>query len=64
MEREIGEIFKHNGIKLQVVEAPFCEDCYFRNEFPCFGKPHIASTGDCEYVMRNNSKSVVFKKLD
>lgn len=36
MEREIGNVFDYNGVRLKTVNAPFCWDCYFKIFFPVF----------------------------
>ena len=64
MEREIGETFDYKGVRLKVVNAPFCWDCYFKGFFPCLGKPHAKVTGHCEYLLRNDNKSVSFVKVN
>ena len=64
MEREIGETFDYKGVRLKVVNAPFCWDCYFKGFFPCLGKPHTKVTGHCEYLLRNDNKSVSFVRVN
>lgn len=64
MEKEIDDIINYNGINLKVVEAPFCKGCFFREKYPCFGKPHHKIVGHCEYLYRTDRKSVSFVKID
>lgn len=63
MEREIDEVFKYDNVKLRVIYAPYCQDCYFKLDFPCLGKPHIEVTGNCEALLRKDNKSVSFIKM-
>lgn len=64
MERNVGEVFRFNGIRLKVVETPFCHGCFFRNQAPCLDKQHIEVTGHCEALLRIDNKSVSFIKVE
>lgn len=63
MERSIGDIIKYNNTLLRVEDVPFCEECFFKDKFPCFGKPHHKVVGQCEYLYRTDRKSVSFVEI-
>jgi diaminopimelate epimerase len=63
MERKIGEVFVHNGVKLEVVKAGSCHFCYFLNEKrrldcskskPCF----------CSKDYRSDNTNIIFHKVE
>ena len=67
MERKIGEIFKYENTKLQVVEAKnttdICKECeFFKHPGSCTKAFPI--TGICTEYARTDKKSVVFKKVE
>ena len=71
MERKIGEIFEYNGEWYQCVLGCWCDDCAFSND-NCEEREKITLknkltkkeiTGLCSYKLRDDSKSVIFKKL-
>lgn len=61
MERQIGEIFYLNGVKLKVVEGNSCNGCYLRE--CCF---HLKAfiLGYCGGAIRSDGKYVYFKKVE
>ena len=59
MEREIGEIFDYDGVKLEVIEHVGCNGCYFDNS-QCTG--NISLTGYCS--VRSDKKCVQFRKVE
>lgn len=64
MERKIGEVFEHEGVKLEVVEAKgSCGECHAPNNggVPC-GK--TADWGFCSPIFRSDRKSVFFRKVE
>ena len=61
MERQIGEVFEHNGEWYQCVEGVVCLDCSFSQDgCTC----DINGKLNCTRNGRNDNKSVVFKKLE
>lgn len=72
MERKIGEIFKYNGEWYQCIVGCHCPDCAFCNN-NCEERERITlgnkltkeeTTGFCTPEFREDSKSVIFKKLE
>ena len=67
MERKIGEEFEYNGVKLKVVEADGCDECYFRHITPfasaCSLSKHYNIHGCCN-IARGDRKSVQFIKVE
>lgn len=64
MERQIGEIFEHNGEWYQCVEDnyPFnCQKCCFYNGVD---KCSEELTGCCNSEYRSDEKEIIFKKLE
>ena len=60
MEREVGEIFEYEGIKLEVVETEdfSCRGCYFLDlRYKCH--QHL-----CMPCLRKDRKNVVFKLVE
>ena len=60
MEREIGEIFEHNGEWYQCVKGDCCRNCDFYDKFKddiCF------AINNCSLSHRSDKTSVIFKKL-
>ena len=64
MERKIGEVFEHNGDWYQCIEADNddCIECDLAELCPC--KEIAQNIGLCSAERRNDSKSVIFKKLE
>ncbi|MEI7676553.1 MAG: hypothetical protein WCJ03_07220 [Bacteroidales bacterium] len=61
--RPVGETFDYNGVKLIVAKATlydFCDDCYFEDKPDCDYK----RTGSCSSILRNDERSVIFKRLE
>ena len=59
MEREIGEIFKINGIYVQCIESKsICQDCLFIDT-NCWD---YVDLGRCDST-RTDKKNVIFKRL-
>ena len=59
MERKLGEVFKYNNVKLQVIEQEdgfSCNDCYFLNGIDC-------NEQLCLRMDRHDRKSVIFKEI-
>ena len=63
MERKIGEIFKYNGEWYQCVEHANCCGCGFVGQGECH-KDIRKYIGVCRSDERDDSKSVIFKKLE
>ena len=67
MERKIGEEFEYNGVRLKVVEADGCDECYFRHITPfasaCSLSKHYNIHGCCN-IARGDRKSVQFIKVE
>lgn len=65
MEREIGDIFECNGVKLKVVEAvdsSYCIGCYFDKEKVTCCHPNVRDTiGLCGKTRRKDGKSIMFR---
>lgn len=60
MEREVGEIFEYEGIKLEVVETEdsSCRGCYFLDlRYKC--RQQL-----CMRFPRKDRKNVVFKSVE
>ena len=61
MEREIGEIFEFEGIKLQVVKGFDCgtrnDSCYFLGDF------NNCNPAECFAIQRKDRTSVKFIKI-
>ena len=61
MEREIGETFEYDGVRLKVEAGNACFGCYFLDEHKrCFDKEEIV--GRCAYG-RTDGTGVIFKKV-
>ena len=72
MERKIGEIFEYNGEWYQCLKSASCGECDFSND-NCEEREKITLknkltkeeiTGLCSSKSRDDSKSVIFKKLE
>ena len=65
MEYKIGEIFEYNGVWFQCVESNNnqCTGCNFAEPCPYSDKA-VQNMGFCSSMFRNDSKSVIFKKLE
>ena len=65
MERKIGEIFEYNGEWYQCIEADDndCTGCDLSESCP-YSKEVAKNTGFCSSKLRNDGKSVIFKKLE
>lgn len=57
MEREIGEIFDVDGVKLKCVKYNTCIDCYFCDK----GMQCVQQK--CAYPSRKDSTSVMFIQI-
>lgn len=64
MERRIGEIFEHEGVKLQCVENESCDGCFFYNNGSCLFEDHREYNYACLCMGRKDGKSVIFKKYN
>ena len=65
MERKMGEIFKFNDIKLQVIEnvdPPTCIRCYFSDKY-CFNPDIVEIIGECHDFCRLDENNVYFKEI-
>lgn len=60
--RPIGEVFELEVVKLQVVEDIHCKDCFFCGDYNCFN--YINKTGYCGKSLRDDRKSVIFKRIN
>ena len=66
MERKIGEVFEHDGVRLKVVEADECDKCYFAYKHKygaCTRSKYISISGFCSEANREDHKSVQFIKI-
>lgn len=65
MERQIGEQFDYDGVRLEVVESGPCKGChFFKTGYHVYCEEHdIDVTGDCGPFNRGDRKSVIFKKV-
>lgn len=63
IDRNIGEVFTYDMLKLSVVESDFCRDCFFfiPEENECTAKLDII--GKCSSFDRADEKSVIFVKV-
>lgn len=64
-ERMVGEIFKFEGTKLQVVKSKTytCDGCFFnRNNIPCVHQ-NISILGACDKEDRSDNNYVIFKEV-
>ena len=60
MEREVGEIFEYEGIKLEVIETEdsSCRGCYFLDlRYKC--RQQL-----CMRCLRKDRKNVIFKSVE
>ena len=53
---EVGETFKHKGVRLKVEEWYVCEECYFNRISTCHDMRCVPSN-------RSDHKSVIFRKI-
>ena len=65
MECKIGEIFEHKSEWYQCIEADDndCTGCDLVEPCP-YSKEVVQNTGFCSSMLRNDGKSVIFKKLE
>ena len=65
MERQIGEQFDFDGVKLEVVENEdnHCEGCYFYKWIICRFPAVANNTGMCSATEREDKKEVIFKEV-
>ena len=68
MEREVGEVFDFNGVKLQVKDTgkeSSCNECYF-NRIMCTNNEvrSINQTGECFLTCREDGKNVIFVEVE
>lgn len=62
MEREIGDIFNYNGVKLQIVKSNgYCNNCYFNDSCITCTKPNILD--NCQANNRKDNKNIHFKEI-
>ena len=59
-ERPVGEVFDFCGVKLQVVEEPTCNGCFFCDQCIFHVQEFI---GQCGSLSRFDRKSVIFKLI-
>ena len=66
MERQIGEQFDYDGLKLEVVENDdnHCEGCYFQKWIICRFPVVADITGMCSATQRDDEKDVIFKEVE
>ena len=64
MERQIGEVFDFNGVKLEVVEDCLDSECYFRKENVYCGDLKRTTLGYCRSADRKDKKNIIFKKVE
>lgn len=66
MERKVGEVFEHKGVKLKVrefhlTECFACEDCFFFGGImDCMADEQV---GDCSAFDRGDCKDVIFEEV-
>ena len=66
MERQIGEQFDYEGVKLEVAEweeVNGCNGCYFSNIICCRFEEILDITGYCGSSQREDKKEVIFKEV-
>ena len=64
MERQIGEQFDYDGVRLEVVESGPCKGChFFKSTIYCDGYKN-EDVGDCGPDGRSDGKSVKFQKVE
>ena len=64
IERQIGEQFDYEGVRLEVVESGACKGCYFFKGFLHCEEHDIEVIGGCGPVRRHDNKSVKFQKVE
>lgn len=66
MERQIGEQFDYNGVKLEVSEKEdkSCTGCYFAILLLCLISEIMDNTGYCGSANRKDEKMVFFKEME
>lgn len=67
MERQIGEQFDYEGVRLEVVESEEddgCAGCYFMDSMFCNKGGVLDIAGYCFSSSRKDKKDVVFKKVE
>ena len=57
-EYKIGEVFKNGDTWLQCVKGKGCDSCYFHH-----GKCEVGYTHKCDFSVRSDKESVIFKEL-
>lgn len=57
-EYKIGEVFKNGDTWLQCVKGKGCDSCYFHH-----GKCEVGYTHKCDFSVRSDDESVIFKEL-
>lgn len=63
MERQIGEVFEYNGVKLEVIQNSACFECYFCKERIYCGVLKSTILGFCDAYNRIDSRTVIFKEV-
>lgn len=66
-EKELGEIFIHEGVTLRCVESEqgaCCDDCFFRKEQGDQWINDCVDEHKCHLLNRKDNKIVVFVTLD
>ena len=63
MERKIGDVFKFDGKKFEVIDGD-CEDCYFLTESYCFKSSVINIIGECYASNRKDNEDVCFELIE
>ena len=62
MEREIGDIFNYNEVKLQIVKSnEYCNNCYFNYNYSDCTKPK--NLDNCQAHNRKDNKNIHFKEI-
>ena len=64
MEREVGEVFKYNGVTLIIIENKnnSCKECFFNINGVC--TMDINKVGFCSASCRDDDKNVTFRKVE
>ena len=61
-EHKVGEIFKHKGDNIKIIECPECIDCIFLDGMAC-SIDGVKSIEPCSRIIREDRKSIIFVKV-
>ena len=67
MEREVGDVFDFNGVKLQVKDRLelICKGCFFDKFRPAICDDVTSNfTGECLGFARSDNKNVIFVEVE